>query len=90
MYKMLVKVYIIGTIRLKGSDYMSITSTELKNHLSYYLTLSAKEDILITKNGKVIAKLTNPMQDRVDRARGLFGIIAGASNEVKGDRLKRQ
>ena len=44
---------------------MSVTATELKNNLGKYLRLSATEDIFITKNGKVIAKLTNPYQDRV-------------------------
>lgn len=38
--------------------------------------LSATEDIFITKNGKVVAKLTNPFQDRVDTAKSLFGVIA--------------
>ena len=54
---------------------MSITATELKNNLGKYLLLSATEDIFITKNGKVIAKLTNPHQDRVDVAKSLFGIL---------------
>ena len=45
---------------------MSITATELKNNLGKYLLLSAKEDIFITKNGKIVAKLTNPHQDRVE------------------------
>ena len=39
---------------------MSATATELKNNLGKYLVLSATEDIFITKNGKVVAKLTNP------------------------------
>lgn len=54
---------------------MSITATELKQNLGKYLLLSAKEDIYITKNGKIIAKLTNPYQDRVGTARSLFGIL---------------
>ena len=54
---------------------MSITATELKNNLSKYLLLSATEDIYITKNGKVISKLTNPFQERVDIAKSLFGIL---------------
>ena len=54
---------------------MSITATELKNNLGKYLLLSATEDIYITKNGKVVAKLTNPYQDRVDIAKSLFGIL---------------
>ena len=45
---------------------MSITATELKNNLGKYLLLSAKEDVFITKNGKIVAKLTNPHQDRVE------------------------
>lgn len=54
---------------------MSVTETELKNNLRKYLELSATEDIFITKNGKVIAKLTNPYQNRVETAKSLFGIL---------------
>ncbi|MDE7250468.1 MAG: type II toxin-antitoxin system prevent-host-death family antitoxin, partial [Lachnospiraceae bacterium] len=54
---------------------MSVTSTELKNNLEKYLVLSATEDVFITKNGKVIAKLTNPYQNRVETAKSLFGIL---------------
>ena len=54
---------------------MSITVTELKRNLDKYLILAETEDIYITKNGKIIAKLTNPNQDRVDIATSLFGIL---------------
>lgn len=54
---------------------MSITATELKSNLSKYLLLAETEDIFITKNGKVIAKLTKPFQDRVEIAKSLFGVI---------------
>ena len=54
---------------------MSITATELKNNLGKYLLLSATEDVFITKNGKVVAKLTNPHKDRVEVAKSLFGIL---------------
>ena len=56
---------------------MSITATELKQNLSRYLLMAQREDVFITRNGKVIAKLTNPYQDRVDMAKSLFGIIPG-------------
>ena len=36
---------------------------------------AATEDILITQYGKVVAKLSNPFQDRVDVAKSLFGIL---------------
>ena len=54
---------------------MSITATELKLNLAKYLMLSLTEDIYITKNGKIVAKLTNPFQERVDIAESLFGIL---------------
>lgn len=54
---------------------MSITATELKMYLGKYLLLAETEDIYITKNGKVIAKLTNPYQDRVEVAKSLFGVL---------------
>lgn len=54
---------------------MSITATELKMNLSRYLLLAETEDIYITRNGKVVAKLSNPYQDRVDVAKSLFGSI---------------
>lgn len=68
---------------------MSVTATELKNNLGKYLLLSATEDIFITKNGKVVAKLTNPHQDRVDIAKSLFGILPKNADleDAKAERL---
>lgn len=71
---------------------MSITATELKMNLSKYLMLAEKEDIYITRNGKVVAKLSNPYQDRVDMAKSLFGILPQAmtleqANEERLDRI---
>ncbi|MBD5092677.1 MAG: type II toxin-antitoxin system Phd/YefM family antitoxin [Subdoligranulum sp.] len=54
---------------------MSVTATELKSNLGMYLMMAQKEDIYITRNGKVVAKLTNPYQDRVDLAKSLFGVL---------------
>lgn len=70
---------------------MSITATELKMNLSKYLLISATEDIYITKNGKVILKLTNPFQERVDIAKSLFGILPAdiTVNEARDERLSK-
>ena len=64
-------------------------ATELKNNLGKYLVLSATEDVFITKNGKVVAKLTNPYQDKVETAKSLFGIlpIDADMEEAKRERL---
>ena len=67
---------------------MSITATELKSNLSKYLLMAASEDIYITRNGKVIAKLTNPYQDRLDIAESLFGSVPNTMT-LKEAREKR-
>ena len=69
--------------------FMSITATELKLNLSKYLLLAETEDVFITRNGKVIAKLTNPYQNRVDVAKSLFGILPSdmTLEESKEERL---
>jgi antitoxin (DNA-binding transcriptional repressor) of toxin-antitoxin stability system len=69
---------------------MSVTATELKMNLEKYLTLAETEDIFITKNGKVIAKLTNPNADRVETAKSLFGIIPAdiTAEEARDERLE--
>lgn len=54
---------------------MSITATELKQNLSKYLLLSMTEDIYITRNGKVVSKLTNPFQDKLNTVDALFGSV---------------
>ena len=68
---------------------MSITATELKMNLGKYLLLSATEDIFITRNGKIIAKLTNPFQDRVELVESLFGILPAdvTPEEAREERL---
>ena len=70
---------------------MLITATELKRNLGKYLLLAAAEDIFITKNGKVVAKLSNPQQDRADIAKSLFGILPAdvTLEDTKEERLNR-
>ena len=70
---------------------MVITATELKRNLGKYLQLAAKEDIFITRSGKVIARLSNPQRDRIDSAKSLFGIIPSDVTlaETKEDRLNQ-
>ncbi len=70
---------------------MSITATELKQNLGKYLLLSATEDIYITRNGKIISKLSNPFQERVDIAKSLFGILPNdvTLEEAREERLNQ-
>ena len=70
---------------------MSITATEFKKNLGKYLLLAETVDIFITRNGKVVAKLTKPNQDRVNRAESLFGILSDdrTLEESKKERLSK-
>lgn len=70
---------------------MSITTAELEKNLGKYLLLVEKEDVYITHNGRVVAKLTNPNQDRVEAARSLFGILPAdvTLEEAREERLDR-
>ena len=54
---------------------MVITATELKNNLGHYLNMAAAEDVVISKNGRPIARLTGPEPSRVQRMQALFGIL---------------
>lgn len=70
---------------------MVITASELKTNLGKYLAMAAEQDIFITKNGKSIAKLSNPSVDKLAVLDGLVGILpADASTEAREERLSRQ
>ncbi len=70
---------------------MTITATEFKTNLGKYLTLSKTQDIYITRNGKVIAKLSNPHEDRLKIADSLIGILPAdiTLEEARDERLAR-
>ena len=46
---------------------MEITLTELKQNLGKYVLKSRDEDILITKNGKIVSRLTEPFAARKEK-----------------------
>ena len=54
---------------------MNVTATELKSNLGKYLAMAKSEDVLISKNGAPVAKLTRPCGSRVDEMCSLFGIL---------------
>ncbi len=53
---------------------MVVTATEFKVNFGKYLGMLATEDIFITKNGKKIAKVSNP---NVSAVEAISGILAG-------------
>ena len=70
---------------------MSITATEFKENLGKYLSLAMTEDIYISKNGKVIARLTEPYSSKVEDVKSLFGIIPDdiTPEEARDERLRK-
>ncbi len=90
--KRLTILYDFIMLVMEGDESMSITATELKANLGKYLLLAATEDVFITQYGKVIAKLTNPYQERIDIATSLFGILPQTTTfeEAREERLNEK
>ena len=59
---------------MKGDGHMQITATEFKLNFGKYLNQVLYEDIWITRNGKIIAKMVNPNVSSVD---AISGVLAG-------------
>jgi prevent-host-death family protein len=55
---------------------MLVSSTEFKTNLGRYLKMVSAEDIVITRNGRRIAKLVKEEDDTLAQVRSLFGILA--------------
>ncbi|MDR2712167.1 MAG: type II toxin-antitoxin system Phd/YefM family antitoxin [Clostridiales bacterium] len=55
---------------------MIVTSTEFKTNLGKYLDLINREEVIITRNGRKIAKLVREEDDALSSLRSLRGIIA--------------
>lgn len=53
---------------------MQVTATEFKLNLGKYLDLVLSEDIWITRNGKMVAKVVNPNISSVD---SISGVLSG-------------
>ena len=68
---------------------MTITATEFKTNLGKYLDLAYSEDILITRNGKVIAQLSQPQVNKLALLDRLT-CIAKLSEEVTLDDIKSE
>ena len=70
---------------------MIITSTEFKSNIGYYLSLVSQEDIVITRNGKRVARLIKEKEDLVAIAKSLVGILPDTITlkEAREEKFKR-
>jgi len=68
---------------------MLVTATEFKSNIGKYLSLVSKEDIIITKNGKQIARLTDIKDGKKTITDSLIGIIPDTGIDLKAARRER-
>jgi prevent-host-death family protein len=72
---------------------MVVTATELKANIGHYLDVVSEDEVFITRNGKIVAKLSDPSHDKQILLDSLVGITAHhpvSPAEVKKERLARQ
>ncbi len=68
---------------------MTVTATEFKTNFGKYLGMLDSEDIFITKNGKMIAKVSNPNISAVDAISGILEGKVSDSFDTKSLREER-
>ena len=73
---------------------MTITATEFKLNLGKYLDMVDKEEIIITKNGKSIARLSKPDSEKIALLDSLVGVAKNVNiddlNTIRTERLACQ
>ena len=62
---------------------MVVTATDLKTNLGKYLDLLDTEDIIVTRNGRRVAKLIRDEEDVLAEVQSLYGILASSKDENK-------
>ena len=76
---------------------MIVTATDLKTNLGKYLDLLDTEDIIVTRNGRRIARLIRDEEDILAEVQSLYGILAPSDaapvpaeeGETRNDRIDR-
>ncbi|MCL2758590.1 MAG: type II toxin-antitoxin system prevent-host-death family antitoxin [Treponema sp.] len=68
---------------------MVVTATQFKASIGHYLdTVAENKPVYITKNGRLIAKLSDPAEDKMSILNALVGIIP--KNHMSLDDIKRE
>ena len=71
---------------------MVVTATKFKANIGHYLDNISKDDVYITKNGRMVAKLSHPAREP-SILDALVGITAGnpvSLEEAKMERIMRR
>lgn len=70
-----------------------VTATEFKTNLGHYLDMASQQDVFITRQGKVAARLSAPAREKLALLDELVGIASATSltaEEARAERLADQ
>lgn len=92
---LLLYMYIYIIIDVQEVDLlMKVNTTELRTHLSDYLTMANKEEIIITNKGIEIARIISPKQAKKRSLNNLVGILPSLTDKeienIKSERISKQ
>ncbi|MDR3280174.1 MAG: type II toxin-antitoxin system Phd/YefM family antitoxin [Synergistaceae bacterium] len=68
---------------------MIVTTTEFKTNIGKYISLSDEEEIVITNNGKSVAKLTSTRDSKLSALHSMRGILKTADVTLENIRAER-
>lgn len=66
-----------------------VTISELNENLSEYVEIAQDQDIFITQNGKVVAKLVTAKADKVAAAKELFRLLPKGT-DIDLDKIREE
>ena len=92
---LLLSMYIYIIINVQEVDLlMKVNTTELRTHLSDYLTMASKEEIIITNKGIEIARIISPKQAKKRSLNNLVGLLPSLTDKeienIKNERISKQ
>jgi len=70
-----------------------VTATEFKTNLGHYLDMATQQDVFITRQGKVAARLSAPAREKVTLLNELVGVASSTTltaDQARAERLSGQ
>lgn len=90
----LFSVYVNIIINVQEGNAMKVNTTELRSHLSDYLAMANKEEIIVTNKGIEIARIISPKQAKKRSLNNLVGILPSLTDEetenIKNERISKK
>ena len=90
----LFSMYVNIIINVQEGNAMKVNTTELRSHLSDYLAMANKEEIIITNKGIEIARIISPKQAKKRSLNNLVGILPSLTDEetenIKNERISKK